>query len=77
VPGDPTDVGRAPINVILFHVENVMMRRRNAHEVSGRGVDDAFGLAGRAAGIEDVKHILRIHGLGIALVGGTFHELIP
>jgi len=46
VPGDPADVGGAPVNILVAHVENVFAGRIRAGEVTAGGVENSFRLAG-------------------------------
>src|SRR5947199_96271 len=57
VTPDPADVGGTPVGVFLLHVEDPAGGGRHAEEVAGGRVDDALGLPGRAAGVEDVKRV--------------------
>ena len=75
--GYPTDVRGAPVNVFLFQVEDPLCRGVGAHQVAAGGVDDPFRLAGGAAGIQEIEHVLAVHGLRLAgqrLVG---HQVVP
>ena len=67
VSGDPADVGCAPVNRFRLDVEDVVVRGRDADEIAGGGVDDAFGFGGRAARVEQVQQILRVHGFAGAV----------
>ena len=62
--GDPADVGRAPVDVVVAEVEDVLGGEVGLHGVAAGGVDQALGLAGGTGGVEDVERILGIHGLG-------------
>ena len=46
-------------------------------EVAGRGVHDALGLAGRAAGVEDEQRVLGVEGSGRASSDCAVHEVVP
>ncbi len=69
VPGHPANVRRAPVDVVLLHVKNVAVSGGDADQISGRGMHNAFGFAGGAAGVKDIEHVLGVHRLGVALVG--------
>ena len=77
MPGDPADVGGAPVDVVLLDVEDVVMRGRRADQVAAGGVHDALGFAGGAAGVEDEEHVLGVHGLGGAFIGSAGDEFVP
>ena len=51
VPGDPADIGGAPVDVVLAQVENVFRGGINADEIAAGGVQDAlrFSEIGRAS----------------------------
>ena len=46
VPGYPTDVGCAPVNVTRVIVENILMRQRRIDQISAARVKHAFRLTG-------------------------------
>src|SRR5215212_8443652 len=69
VPGDPADVGGAPVDVVVAQVEDVFGSDARLDEVAGGRVDDALGFAGRAGGVEDEEQVLAVHRLG-GTVGG-------
>src|SRR5437879_2359310 len=77
MPSDPADIGGAPVDVVLFHVKDITVSRGSANQVSGAGVHHAFRFAGRAAGVEDVEHVLGVHGLSLTAVAGLGHEIVP
>ncbi len=76
VAGDPADVGRAPVDVVLLEVEDPLGRGVAAGEIAAGRVDDALRLPGRARRVEDVEHVLRVHRLGLAVVGRLVHDLV-
>src|SRR3954452_10321242 len=61
VPGDPTDVGGAPIDFALTIVEHVFMRYRSMDEITAGGVQYPFRLSGRAGSIQDEQWVLGRH----------------
>ena len=77
VAGDPSDVGGAPVGVLVLQIENPFGGEVSADGISAGGVHDAFGLAGRAGRIEDVERMLGIERLGRAHVGRLRHQLVP
>ena len=68
VAGDPADVGRAPVDVLVgLEVEHVAVRRADAGQVAAGRVQDALRLGGRAGRVEDVQRVLGVELLGRAL----------
>jgi hypothetical protein len=58
VAGHPADVGGAPEQVAVPVVEHVLERVRGIDQVAAARVQHAFGLAGRAGGVEDEQRVL-------------------
>src|SRR5262245_43879019 len=52
---DPADISRAPIDILISNVEDVLCGRVNADQVPAGSVEDAFWLASGAARIKKVK----------------------
>ncbi len=77
VAGGPADVGRAPEEVLVLEVEDVLRGRVNARQVAAGGVEDPLRLAGRARGVEDVERVLRVHRLVWAVGLGVVHQAVP
>ena len=77
--GDPADVGGAPVDVVVFEVENDLRGVGGVGQVAAGGVVDALGLAGGAGGVEDEQHVLGVHGLGraVALDIVVGHDVVP
>ena len=61
VPGDPADVGGAPVDVAVVIVEHVLVRDGGEHEIAAGGVHDALRTSRRARGVEDEQRVLRRH----------------
>ena len=75
VAGHPADVGRAPVDVFVLHVEDPLGGGVAADQIAGGGVDDALRLPRRAGRVEDVEHVLGVHRLGLdALASGVLHQ---
>ena len=74
MPGDPADVGSAPEHVVMAQVEDVFHGHVGADEVPAGGVDNAFGLAGGAGGVEDIQHVLAVAGLRRAIAIRVLNE---
>ena len=81
VPGDPADVGGAPVDVgVRLQVEDVVVRRRDADEVAGSRVRDPLRLRGRPARVEEVEQVLGVHRLRRARLrvrGLGLDQLVP
>lgn len=45
MPGDPADVGCAPVDVFLPVIEYVTEGRRRVEEIPGRSMQNAFGFS--------------------------------
>ena len=75
VAGHPADIGRAPVDVAVVIVEDVLMRHRGVDEIAAGGVQHALRLAGRARGVEDEERILGLHLLRLA-VGRNGRDLV-
>src|SRR5437660_725392 len=46
VSGDPTDVRRTPVDVVLLEIEHPLRRRVGADQISASGVNDSFRFSG-------------------------------
>ncbi len=76
VPCDPTNISRAPVNVVFFQIEDIFVGHGRPDEIATRRVKDAFGLSCRAAGVENEKRIFRLHRLWRAIVGDCLYGFI-
>src|SRR5438045_1548775 len=61
--GHPADIGRAPIQIGISHIENQLSRAKCAHEVAASAMNDTLGLTGRPAGVENEKWMLGVQFL--------------
>src|SRR5216684_5456034 len=77
VAGDPSDVGGTPEGVFFFEIEDPFHGEISADGISAGGVDYAFGFAGGARGVKDIKRMLGVERLGGADVGGLRHQVVP
>ena len=77
VAGDPADVCGTPVHVVFTDVEDHPVRGRDLGQVATGGVDDPLRLAGGAAGVEEVEHVLGVHLLRLALGRLLRHEIVP
>ena len=76
VARDPPAVGRAPIHVVVVDVEDQPVRGRDLRHVAAGRVRDALGLAGRAARVQQVEEVLRVHRLRRAVRGLLRDQLV-
>ena len=58
VAGDPADVGGAPVDVVILHVEDVLAGGVGAGEVAAAGVEDSLGFSGGTRSVEDEEGML-------------------
>ena len=77
VTGDPADIRRAPVDVLVAHIEDVFAGGVGAGEVSAGGVEDPFWFSGGAGSIENEERVLGIEALRLVFRGGVFHFLVP
>src|SRR5579871_4541325 len=77
VPGDPADIGGAPINVVIAHIEDPIHGGEDLGEISAGGVNYSLGLASGAGGIEDIERMLTIELLRRADFGAAGREIFP
>ena len=67
VPGDPANVGGAPVNVTFVVVEYVLVGHRGHQQVAAGAVQHPLGLTGGAGGVEDKQRVFGVHWLGWAI----------
>ena len=67
MPGDPADVGSAPIDVVILHIENVFAGGVSAGEVSAGSVENTLGLSGGSGGVENEKRVLAVEAFSFVL----------
>ena len=77
VAGDPANIGGAPVNVILFQVENPLGGGLRPQQIPRRAMDNPLGLARGAAGIQQKQQILAVHRLRRAGSGLIPHQIVP
>ena len=77
VAGDPADVGRAPVDVVVLEVEDELVGGRDAGQIAAGRVLDALRLGRRARGVEDEQRILGVHRLRRALGVGVGEQVVP
>src|SRR5690606_28469344 len=76
VAGHPANVCRAPVDVPVVVVEDVLVCHRCLQEVTRRGVQDALGLAGGTGGVEHEQRILTVHRLGRTVGADVGHGVV-
>ena len=77
MPGDPADVGGAPVHVVFFQVEHVLGGARRAGEVAAGGVDDALRLSRRPRRVQDEQQVFGVHHLGFAILRHLPLQAVP
>ncbi|OPZ26777.1 MAG: hypothetical protein BWZ01_01950 [Deltaproteobacteria bacterium ADurb.BinA179] len=75
VAGHPPDVGRAPVDVFIAHVECIFLCHGRIEEIPCRGMEHPLGLSGRSGGVENEQGIFGVHLLGLAVHRGLGHEI--
>ena len=64
VPGDPADVGRAPVDVgVRLEVEDRVVGVGDLGQVAAGGVQDSLRFSGGSRGVEDEQRVLGVEGL--------------
>ena len=76
MPGNPSDVRRAPVNIIVVNVEYDLMGQGDMEQVSAGGVYHALGFTCRAGGVENEKRVLGVHFFRLTFFADTFHLLV-
>src|SRR5262249_34742604 len=61
---DPADISRAPIDILISNVEDVLRSRGNADQVTACSMEDAFWFPGGATRVEKVKRMLAVERHG-------------
>ncbi len=77
VPRYPTDVGRAPVGVLVLQVEHVLRGQVHVDHVPAGGVHDALGLSRRAARVEREERVLGVERLRFGLLRSLGHHVVP
>ncbi len=62
----PAHIRRAPVDVAVMIVEDILMRHRCIDEIAAGCVQHALRLAGGAGGVEDEERVFRIHRFRVA-----------
>ena len=77
VAGDPSDIGGAPVDIVVLQVEHPPHRHQHVRQVSAGSMHDALGLAGGAAGVEGEQRMLAVELRGVALRALRGDQLVP
>ena len=78
VPGDPADVGGAPVHVgVGVHVVHHRVGVGALGQVATGRVEDALRLTGGAGGVEDEQRVLRLERLGLMGRCRLLEHLVP
>ncbi len=77
MPGNPANVSRAKIDVLLVVVEHVLVRNRRINHVAGGRVKNPLRLPRGTGGIKYEKRVFGIHLLARAISGNSGHRLVP
>ena len=77
VPGDPTDIRRAPKHIGRLQIEDPKIGELSAEQVSRTRVLDTFGLAGRSGGVEQKERMLCIDPARRAIRRHACDEFVP
>ena len=77
MPGDPADIGGAPVDVFVLQVEHPPHRHQHVRQVPAGRVHDALGLAGGAAGVEREQRMLAVELRGLAFRALRGNQLVP
>ena len=64
--GDPADIRSTPIDIRGPEIKDILARHLRGGQIAGGGVENALGLSGVAAGVEDEEVRFTVH-----LLGGT------
>jgi len=60
MPGYPAHISRAPEDIVVANVEDVLGSRINVHEITTGGVQNSFWFSGGSACVKKVKRMLAI-----------------
>ncbi len=78
VPGDPADVGGAPVDIRLgVQVEDVLVGVRDLGEISAARVQDAFRLPRGAGGVQDEQRVLGLEAARLVLGIRRLERVVP
>ena len=71
----PADVGRAPIDIAVVIVEDILVRHGGIDQIAAGRMHNALGFAGRARRVENEQRVLGLH-LGGGQSAETFSSLL-
>ena len=73
---NPSDIRRAPVNIAVVIVENVLMGHGGVNEITARRMQHALRLSSRARRIKYEQWVFRAHRLGRAIGRSVRHCLV-
>ena len=75
--GNPANIGRAPVDVLVLQIEDILRGDVGLHRVAAGGVNQTFRFSCGAGGVEDVERIFRIQRLGRTIGRGIGDQFVP
>ena len=76
VPGDPADIGGAPIDLARPVIEDVAESRLGPDGITAGRVQHPLWLAGGTAGIKDEERVFGVHRLAGTAVGNALRQFV-
>src|SRR5437870_6008630 len=73
----PTDVRSAPVRVFFFEIEYPLGGEISGDGISAGSVDHAFGFAGGAGRVQDIKRMFGVERLSGTVIRSFGHKLVP
>lgn len=77
VTSDPADITTAEVAVVIMDIKDIFSTDSSTQKVTGSGVHDTLGLAGRTRGIEEEEGVFGVHGLWGDVGRVLFNLLVP
>lgn len=77
VTGNPADVTATEEAVVVVDVKDVLAGHGSTEQVTGSGVHDTLGLAGRTGSVEQKQRVFGANGLGSNVVRVLLDLLVP
>src|SRR5688572_11350987 len=73
----PTDVGSAPVKILIFDIEDPLRCEMSLQQVTRSCVKDAFGLTRGPGCVKNVEWVFAVQFFGGAVCVDCFHQLVP